>query len=569
MADNLFSDLIPQAGSKPPTAGGGFTGYIPGVPKAEEPEDPAVVEGRRLENELKRQRLAKGDPMGEGAAKLREGENNAAFLTTNLIGNINIMNRALKVDPSVAVPTWGQVASGILGQDVKNALLPEQRQVIEDSQRIITDAALTLGTGAAYTPAQIEAYRRGFFPQVGDKPAQVEAKRERLRIAMQAARLKAGSAAPNIDQAMQMLGLDPEGGLPEAGNAPPGDNTARGTGEAPSEMGEMDEGQKRAYAAFWKANPDPKPEQLKAFLEGIGVTGIGNTEEVIAAVKSGKGYSTAIDREAVLRAELARQDARAGGQNAKSGTQTLVDQGTTLGLSDEAAGVGRAASRLLQGKDPVEGYLLGRDAERLRIEDTRRQMGYGGTAIEIAGGLVSGNPTGALASVAQLARGGAAGGALAGFGSGEGLAGSAIGAGTGAAVGGTLGAGLGVLSNRVGRGDFRPDVAQAAVDEGVSLPRMMVTGSRRDINRAGALEADTGIAAPIIQQGFADVGTAVEGRVTQLGRGGTGRSEEAIGESVQNAGRRFIQRSRGVADRLYNRARNLAGVCADAGDYAD
>jgi hypothetical protein len=62
----------------------------------------------------------------------------------------------------------------------------------------ILDAALTLGTGAAYTREQLENYRRSYFPQLGDKQGTVKDKQQRLKSLIDSAMIKSGRAAPNM-----------------------------------------------------------------------------------------------------------------------------------------------------------------------------------------------------------------------------------------------------------------------------------------------------------------------------------------------------------------------------------
>jgi hypothetical protein len=192
-------------------------------------------------------------------------------------------------------------------------------------------------------------------------------------------------------------------------------------------------------------------------------------------------------------------------------------------------------------------------------------MGWAGTALEVGGGLASAN-VGALTSIAltpralaaQGARGGAAGGALAGFGSGEGLQDTALKTVTGGAGGAALGAGLGALAGRYAPRGMDPDLATLSQAENVRITQPMIEGNRRAVNRAGVLESDPQTA-PIIQQGFANTADDIEAGTARLGAGGVRQNEENMGETVQRGARAFIQRSRGVADRLYTRARSLAG----------
>jgi hypothetical protein len=79
---------------------------------------------------------------------------------------------------------------------LKNLANPETRQQVEAAQLEILDAALTLGTGAAYTREQLENYQKSYFPQLGDKPANVKDKANRLASLLDSAMIKSGRAAP-------------------------------------------------------------------------------------------------------------------------------------------------------------------------------------------------------------------------------------------------------------------------------------------------------------------------------------------------------------------------------------
>ena len=79
---------------------------------------------------------------------------------------------------------------------MSNKLTSADRQRIESAQLDVLDAALTLGTGAAYTKEQIEGYRKSYFPQLGDDPATVKDKQLRLQNLLESAYISAGRAAP-------------------------------------------------------------------------------------------------------------------------------------------------------------------------------------------------------------------------------------------------------------------------------------------------------------------------------------------------------------------------------------
>jgi hypothetical protein len=66
---------------------------------------------------------------------------------------------------------------------------------VEAAQLDMLDAALTLGTGAAYTREQLEGYRQAYFPAYGDEPGTVADKQARLKNVISAANIAAGKAA--------------------------------------------------------------------------------------------------------------------------------------------------------------------------------------------------------------------------------------------------------------------------------------------------------------------------------------------------------------------------------------
>jgi hypothetical protein len=87
-----------------------------------------------------------------------------------------------------------------------NTLTPEARQRVESAQLDILDAALTLGTGAAYTKDQLEGYRSAYFPQIGDGPKQVEDKKARLENIISAAKIAAGKGAALVPPVLDVPG---------------------------------------------------------------------------------------------------------------------------------------------------------------------------------------------------------------------------------------------------------------------------------------------------------------------------------------------------------------------------
>ena len=140
-----------------------------------------------------------------------EGERKAGFMSNILDKNILQMQKALNIDPSAVKPNVpASIVSAITGPNLlSRSITPAQRQIIEDSQLDVLDAALTLRTGAAYTPVQLYAMRDTYFPKLGDSTAAVNAKKQRLETLLEGAYIAAGRAvpervsAPNVDAPAQ------------------------------------------------------------------------------------------------------------------------------------------------------------------------------------------------------------------------------------------------------------------------------------------------------------------------------------------------------------------------------
>jgi hypothetical protein len=147
--------------------------------------------------------------------------------------NIVQMQTALGIDPTAVKPNVpASVVSAITGPNLlSRSITPAQRQIIEDSQMDVLDAALTLRTGAAYTPVQLNAMRDSYFPKLGDSTAAINAKKQRLETLLEGAYIASGRATPprtsnpytpvapaqpnvnqqlNIPQAPKFLGFEPK-----------------------------------------------------------------------------------------------------------------------------------------------------------------------------------------------------------------------------------------------------------------------------------------------------------------------------------------------------------------------
>lgn len=162
---------------------------------------------QREKFQWEQQKQAQDRAAGVGVdGKLAESERTAAFLATRLTAAAANLGKIGKSNFGALQPSAGvEAVRGIFGDTPANYLTGADRQVVEADQTDFIDAALTLGTGAAYTAEQLEGYRRAYFPQLGDSAEAVQAKQKKLEVLLAAARLKAGNAAPQIDAALASL----------------------------------------------------------------------------------------------------------------------------------------------------------------------------------------------------------------------------------------------------------------------------------------------------------------------------------------------------------------------------
>ena len=139
--------------------------------------------------------------VGAKNAQATEGERKAATLLQRLQFSQNQLTQALVDNPNAAKPGVFASAVGKLSTTGENLLNSAERQRVVAAQLDMLDAALTLGTGAAYTKEQLEGYRTSYFPAYGDDPKTVLDKQARLKNVIDAAKTAAGRAAKLVPAA--------------------------------------------------------------------------------------------------------------------------------------------------------------------------------------------------------------------------------------------------------------------------------------------------------------------------------------------------------------------------------
>lgn len=205
---------------------GGAPAVVSTIKNTQSPDNAATVaaqiRGQNLTNDRAREQIAQGkvpsgyranpdgtmvaitggpaDPNIKANKTPTEGERKAATLLQRLEGSQMQLSQALKDNPAAVKPGLLQNGLQSVGLDsTANSLSSSERQRVEAAQLDMLDAALTLGTGAAYTKEQLSGYQKSYFPQIGDKPDTIRDKQARLNNVINAAKIAAGNALGKVD----------------------------------------------------------------------------------------------------------------------------------------------------------------------------------------------------------------------------------------------------------------------------------------------------------------------------------------------------------------------------------
>lgn len=234
----------------------------------------------------------------EAGGKPTESERTAAFLATRLATAANQIGAVDNL--SAASPSMGvEAVRSVFGDTAANYLTGEDRQRIEAAQIDFIDSALTLGTGAAYTAEQLAGYRKSFFPVLGDSEATIRDKRARLEGLMQAARVKAGNAAPDIDRAVAAIFPQAQNPAATEENSVPNDRYAPGYRDG------------GLVGSVTDDSPAPPPPPVHPLTAGIGdmVQGVGDLAGIVvnpvnAGINAVAGTNIGTDLGSYLRDDL-------------------------------------------------------------------------------------------------------------------------------------------------------------------------------------------------------------------------------------------------------------------------
>lgn len=165
---------------------------------------------------------ANGVQVGGGAPT--EGQRTTGFLSSRIADSAKAIDAIDRRNPSAARPGVLETAADVVTRGkATNLFRDADRQKTVANQLDILDAALTMGTGAAYTQEQLKNYQQVYFPAFTDKAEAVAEKRRKLASLLRAAKIKGGTASPPIlDEAIALYGGDVSTGARNTdGRAPP------------------------------------------------------------------------------------------------------------------------------------------------------------------------------------------------------------------------------------------------------------------------------------------------------------------------------------------------------------
>ena len=177
-----------------------------------------IAEEKRAETrKLEEDKRKEANPMGS----ISEGERKAATLLQRLQFSQQQLKDVLQKNPDATKPEYLPTFVEGFSETGANLIRSTPRQQIETAQMDLLDAALTLGTGAAYTKEQLKGYRESYFPQIGDSPNTIKDKEARLSNIVEAAKIAAGRAAKLVPE-VKAGNKPPTGAPPDAKQAPDG-----------------------------------------------------------------------------------------------------------------------------------------------------------------------------------------------------------------------------------------------------------------------------------------------------------------------------------------------------------
>jgi hypothetical protein len=549
--ENVFGHLMPQAQTPAPKQA---PGVIYGRPKAPPAPPSAYEQGRDAEADAIRRRdqqlqeeaarraaaewAATHNPDGSPKLtpqqqidkdKISVEQGKATSFALRARDSLAAYDQA-GLDPDSAIGQWGNQAF----PNVTARFSDDKRNAVRGAEREFIAAILRYDSGAAIPPQEFESAYLTYFPSSTAGPQEIAQKKRARETALQGLMIGAGPGADKMPP-LQQRAQQPAMGGDEARQFTP-------------------EESRNFWGADYKdQNGDPLGPD-----GGIAVKPDGSRVLVSRISDDGSAPATDFERR---RDELAKERNTFGGEI--DATVRGAADAMSLGLADK---ISAATNTVFDGgtyADNLRNERISNAADK-QVNQIARGAG------QIAGAMVLPGTPG-LARNAML--GGAYGGAYGFNSSDEPIAqrgdNALLGAGLGAAgaTGGTLlGRGLGSAYRTATReGPAAKEVAEnidvisAGQRQGVPIRQPDARPSTRaDFAAAEASPAGN----PAISRTLEADKAAMQGRLQEVGGQGQVRDNFSSGELVQQAGQRYIARTRSQANALYGRAEQAAGNAA-------
>lgn len=155
--------------------------------------------------------------------KPTEGENQAAYLARGIADSLNVIGPILEQDPEALTSAWLDYAPTSIG----DMMASDNAQIVRNNLTPAVDQVITLGTGAAYTEAQLKAKRDELLPRPTESARVQQTKLAKWNSVYNAAREKArtaGVSLPPSDAFNRLIvrGASPQQSQPAQGRNPQG-----------------------------------------------------------------------------------------------------------------------------------------------------------------------------------------------------------------------------------------------------------------------------------------------------------------------------------------------------------
>lgn len=493
-------------------------------------------------------------PLG-GGVDTTESERTAGFLTTRVAAGLKDLVDINKRSPEAMRPSLSvEVLRSVAPEPLANWATGSERQQVEASQIDILDAALTLGTGAAYTKEQIEGYRKAYFPQLGDDEKTIEFKRRKLGVLLEAAKVKAGGAASQIEEAMAAAGYGPA--TPDKSSAQTQPVRASNTGLVMADQAQRNlvaQLPPEKEAEIIKLAPYLTPETMVKWFKDNGYDiPPEQAQKAYEYYQQGGKEAAGIDYSAAEARE--KEEAKKRLEDMGAGAHTAAVEGVgdtlSLGFGDEARAIGRSVFDGGTYRDNLTDVRAEQD-----VLSEESPISYIGG--QLAGGALIPYGSGAR-TPGQLARVGGTLGTAYGVGSGEDTGSRIIGGLGGGLTGAGLGYGVGKIAQRFTkppRGPSGPgpgrEVMDAADRIGVDLLPADVGGP---FTRGATAAARQGIISelPIARAVERSVSQGAAARDRAAAAAGSVGDSYIAGRAAQRGAESFVETSRTRAGRLYD-----------------